>query len=55
MPRSERRRRAVTSISIFARGSSRPATIIVAAGRLSPSQRRSTGQQGSKSARSGRM
>jgi len=47
--------RAVTSISIFMRGSARPADSMVAAGRISPKQRRSTGQQGSKSAAFGRM
>ena len=41
---------AVTSISIFIRGSSNPAEIIIAAGRTSPKYRLSTGQQGSKSA-----
>src|SRR5690606_1249051 len=46
--------RAVTSISIFISGVIRPATIIVAAGRTSPKTSRSTGQQGSKSAASGR-
>lgn len=45
--------RAYTSISIFIRGSASPHTIIVAAGRTCPKYRRSTGQHGSKSARSG--
>ena len=45
--------RASTSISIFIRGSARPQTSIVAAGRTSPKQRRRSGQQGSKSSRSG--
>ena len=53
--RAFRRRRAVTSISIRARGSSRPLSIIVAAGRASPNARRSCGQHGSKSSREGRM
>jgi hypothetical protein len=44
---------AVTSISIFILGSMRPHAIIVAAGRTSPNQRRRTGQQRSKSLRSG--
>lgn len=35
---------AVTSISIFMRGSARPAEIIMAAGRTSPKTLRSTGQ-----------
>ncbi len=42
-------RRAVTSISIRIRGSIRPAMITIAAGRTSPNQRRSTGQQSRKS------
>ena len=42
--------RAVTSISIFIRGSARPADIIMAAGRNSPRYFRSVGQQSSKSA-----
>ncbi len=46
-------RRASTSISIFIRGSASPQTIMVAAGRTCPKQRRSTGQHGSKSPRSG--
>lgn len=46
-------RRAHTSISIFMRGSARPHMSMVAAGRTSPNARRSVGQQGSKSARSG--
>src|SRR5262249_52279234 len=41
-------RRAVTSISIFMRGSDRPAWIIVAAGLTSPKYALSTGQHGSK-------
>jgi hypothetical protein len=36
---------AVTSISIFMRGSTRPAEIMVAAGRVAPKWRRSAGQQ----------
>ena len=55
LARRQDRRRAVTSISIFMRGSDRPATIIVAAGRMSPKARRRTGQHGSKSSRLGRM
>jgi hypothetical protein len=47
--------RAVTSISIFIRGSKRPAEIMVAAGRISPKYRRRTGQQGSKSSTLGRI
>jgi hypothetical protein len=47
--------RAVTSISIFIRGSCKPATIIVAAGRASPSHARVTGQQAAQSPPSGRM
>jgi hypothetical protein len=47
-------RRAVTSISMRMRGSSSPAIIIVAAGEAAPKARRKAGQQGSKSARSGR-
>jgi hypothetical protein len=39
------RMRAVTSISICMRGSSRPAEIMVIAGRLAPKYLRSTGQQ----------
>lgn len=46
---------AVTSISIFIRGSDRPAEIMVAAGRTSPKHCRSNGQQGSKSSARGRM
>ena len=46
--------RAVTSISIFIRGSARPAEIIMAAGRTSPKYFRMTGQQRSKSALSGK-
>ena len=46
-------RRAVTSISIRMRGSDSPHTCIVAAGRAAPNARRSTGQHGSKSSRSG--
>ncbi|MEZ5286090.1 MAG: hypothetical protein R2712_15025 [Vicinamibacterales bacterium] len=46
---------AVTSISIFIRGSDRPASIIVAAGRTSPKASRSAGQQRGKSAADGRM
>ncbi len=46
-------RRADTSISIFMRGSARPHMSMVAAGRTSLKARRSVGQQGSKSARSG--
>ncbi len=49
------RRRAVTSISMRMRGSARPALIIVAAGRTSPKQRRSTGQHSSNSAATGTM
>jgi RNA polymerase sigma-70 factor, ECF subfamily len=45
-------RRASTSISIFMRGSARPHTSMVAAGRTEPKYRRSTGQQASNSARS---
>src|ERR1700751_819496 len=48
-------RRAVTSISIFMRGSDRPAWIIVAAGLTLPRYSLSTGQQGSKSSRLGNM
>src|SRR5262249_57826019 len=48
-------RRAVTSISIFMRGSDRPAWIIVAAGLTSPRYAFSTGQHGSKSSRLGNM
>src|SRR5262249_60820280 len=48
-------RRAVTSISIFMRGSERPAWIMVAAGLTSPRYSLSTGQQGSKSSRLGNM
>ena len=48
-------RRAVTSISIFIRGSASPAAIIVAAGRTAPKYWRSTGQHGSKSVAFGRM
>src|SRR5258708_27200893 len=47
--------RAVTSISIFMRGSVSPAAIIVAAGRTSPKYLRSTGQHGSKSSTLGKM
>ena len=43
-------RSAVTSISIFMRGSASPAEIIIAAGRTSPKYLRSTGQQASNSA-----
>ena len=46
---------AVTSISIFMRGSARPAWNIVAAGRTAPKRSRSTGQHASKSAATGRM
>lgn len=46
---------AVTSISILISSFMSPATIIVAAGLTSPSQRRSTGHVEGKSARSGRM
>lgn len=46
---------AVTSISIFIRGSARPASIIVAAGLTSPNARFSTGQHAGKSAADGRM
>ena len=45
------RRRAVTSISIFMRGSARPATNIVAAGGAAAKQARNTGQHGAKSSR----
>lgn len=45
---------AVTSISIFMRGSARPAEIIMAAGRTSPKYWRSTGQHCSNSAPFGR-
>jgi hypothetical protein len=45
-----RRRRAVTSISIFMRGSASPAEIIIAAGLTAPKYLRSTGQHRSKSA-----
>jgi hypothetical protein len=48
-------RRAVTSISIFMRGSNSPASSIVAAGRTSPKYSFNTGQHASKSARLGRM
>src|SRR5262249_30469772 len=48
-------RRAVTSISIFMRGSDRPAWIIVAAGLTLPRYSFSTGQHGSKSSRLGNM
>lgn len=41
---------AVTSISIFMRGSARPAEIIIAAGRISPKYLRSVGQVCSNSA-----
>ena len=47
------RLRAVTSISIFMRGSRRPAWIIFAAGRASPKAALNAGQHGSKSALSG--
>jgi hypothetical protein len=47
--------RAVTSISIFIRGSDRPAWIIVAAGLTLPRYSFSTGQQGAKSSRFGNM
>jgi hypothetical protein len=47
--------RAVTSISIFMRGSDSPAEIIVAAGRTSAKYLRNTGQHGSKSSTLGRM
>jgi hypothetical protein len=50
-----RGRLAVTSISMRMRGSKSPAIIIVAAGGAAPKARRSAGQQGSKSARSGKM
>jgi hypothetical protein len=46
--------RAVTSISIFIRGSCNPATIIVAAGRASPSQCARHGPAGLPLAGSGR-
>ncbi len=46
--------RAVTSISIFMRGSDSPVTSMVAAGAASPKYSRSAGQQSSKSAVSGR-
>ncbi len=42
-------RRAVTSISIFIRGSAKPATSIVLAGRISPKYSRSTGQHAGQS------
>ena len=45
----------VTSISIFIRGSASPAAIIVAAGSASPNHARRSGQDGSKSAASGRI
>ena len=45
--------KAVTSISIFIRGSARPAAIIMAAGRTSPKYLRSTGQHFGKSPPSG--
>jgi len=45
--------RASASISIRIRGSDRPHTIMVAAGRTSPKAARSSGQHGSKSSRSG--
>ena len=48
-------RRAVTSISIFMRGSASPAWIIVAAGRTFPKCSFSTGQHGSKSSRFGNI
>src|SRR6478735_2577228 len=47
--------RAVTSISIFIRGSARTAEIIVAAEPFSPKCWRSTGEQAGKSCASGRM
>src|SRR6185312_4185048 len=53
--RSQPRLRAVTSISIFTAASMSAAEIIVAAGRISPKYRRSTGQHGLKSSTSGRM
>ena len=43
------RRSAVTSISIFMRGSASPTTIMVAAGRTSPNAFPMAGQQRSKS------
>jgi len=46
---------AVTSISIFMRGSASPAAIIVAEGRTSPKYLRRTAQHGSKSAAAGKM
>ena len=48
------RLRAVTSISIFMRGSARPAEIIIAAGRTEPKYLRRTGQHCSNSPPSGR-
>src|ERR1700756_1791042 len=48
-------RRAVTSISIFMRGSDRAALIMVAAGLTLPRYSLSAGQQGSKSSRLGNM
>jgi hypothetical protein len=53
--RRQPRLRAVTSISIFMRGSARPALNIVAAGRMSPKWRRNTGQHFSNSEASGTM
>ena len=46
--------RAVTSISIFMRGSDRPAEIIIAAGLIAPNTSRNTGQQDGKSDAVGR-
>jgi len=46
---NQARLRAVTSISIFIRGSASPAEIIIAAGLDSPKYLRSTGQQAGKS------
>ena len=48
-------RRAVASISILMRGSARPATIMVAAGRIAPNARFSAGQHAGKSSAEGRM